>query len=709
MTIRKRNALIPLTAGIIMILLFVCFMHFEKTTYETSVIEDLSQAELTGGDRYDTNRWRAMVYEPSLEIKGLNSRIRSIDVVVREIGSEETEYPQTLSVYGGSGSYDFFASDRVHLHKGVNRLVFDRLPDPVTELRLDFTGMHGKILDIEKIVLNSHDHVNLPFLPVICVVFILAAMELCIMLSTAGAVFFTAGLSGAMILGALGLLSAESMRIQPLFIMMLMITCVMLFLVASHPFRGKYAVFLTALLVSVFFISLWWSVITPLGDGPDEVMHLQIVDYIREHGSLPRGDAPEIRNEIWGFSYAFSPILPFMIGAGFERIGILMGLPSDSLYLAARLVSVLSGTLTVLFTALAARDLFPESTMKYALPVMAGFFPEFLFITAYVNSDAFAMMSVSLIILAWVRGTKKRWRVRECVLLSVALSLCALSYYNSYGFILMSIPLFILTAGIGTNRKKFLEKVLIIVLLVFAFSGWWFIRNAFLYQGDFLGRETLRKTAEQYAASGYRPSDRTSLQASGLSLIGMLRGTDWIRESLTSFIGRFSDFDLQVKLPLVNAYLLFIAVSLIGNFRMPLSVIREKNRLKKAEKYDNDGSSGTEQTDKTPEPRYGVFRMKAGCQIVLLISMLIPVALSLIYSYTDDFQPQGRYLLPALLPLLVFMAQGLDEIGSLLFRIAGGRRRSGEDTFAGSGIAAAGFSLAVIACILTMTVYRYYM
>lgn len=47
----------------------------------------------------------------------------------------------------------------------------------------------------------------------------------------------------------------------------------------------------------------------------DESMRYQIAQFIYEHGSLPRGDDPLIRNEDWGTSYAFNPILSYMASA----------------------------------------------------------------------------------------------------------------------------------------------------------------------------------------------------------------------------------------------------------------------------------------------------------------------------------------------------------------------------------------------------------
>ena len=67
------------------------------------------------------------------------------------------------------------------------------------------------------------------------------------------------------------------------------------------------------LFLLVFY--LMWARVQPMGAGPDEQMRYQIADYIYKHGSLPVGDDPSVRNVVWGISYAFSPILSYMIAA----------------------------------------------------------------------------------------------------------------------------------------------------------------------------------------------------------------------------------------------------------------------------------------------------------------------------------------------------------------------------------------------------------
>ena len=68
-------------------------------------------------------------------------------------------------------------------------------------------------------------------------------------------------------------------------------------------------------LISVFVFLSAWGIVQPLNASPDEEMRYQVVQFIVKHGTIPDGRDPEIRNELWGISYAYSPILAYMIMA----------------------------------------------------------------------------------------------------------------------------------------------------------------------------------------------------------------------------------------------------------------------------------------------------------------------------------------------------------------------------------------------------------
>ena len=61
---------------------------------------------------------------------------------------------------------------------------------------------------------------------------------------------------------------------------------------------------------------------------------------------------------------------------------------------------------------------------------------------------------------------------------------------------------------------------------------------------------------------------------------------------------------------------------------------------------------------------------------IFVIAIIIPIVLSIIYSYTSDFQPQGRYIMGIIVPFTYFVVKefhiihihyGFDSTFFLLF------------------------------------------
>ncbi len=51
-----------------------------------------------------------------------------------------------------------------------------------------------------------------------------------------------------------------------------------------------------------------------------------------------------------------------------------------------------------------------------------------------------------------------------------------------------------------------MKKGLLVCVIVLILAAWWFIRNAILYDGDFLGMNASSVCAEIYAKKAYKPS-----------------------------------------------------------------------------------------------------------------------------------------------------------------------------------------------------------
>lgn len=390
--------------------------------------------------------------------------------------------------------------------------------------------------------------------------------------------------------------------------------------------------------ICTFILSLTWAMIQPDGSAPDEVMKMDICKYIAENGKLPHGGDEAIRDPSWGISYAFSPILSYIIGGGFIKIVSLFTQELHVYYIAARLVSVICYTIMTIFIIKIGEKLFHKKDTKWMFIILTTLLPQVTFLGSYINNDSLALLSISIIIYSWIIGLETKWNIKSCLSLAIGIGLCALSYYNAYGFILTSILIFIVTYMINKKKdiKDFIKKGIMISVISILIFGWWFVRSAIIYDGDFLGLRTTEEYAEKYAKEELKPSKRETPANTGKSLFNMLFERGWIKQTLKSFIGVFGGMNIPMGMKFYAVYIVIFGIGIIG-YLLKFNKLEYKKELKKAKE-------------------------KIVLEVMFVLNIIIAIALSIFYSYYSDFQPQGRYIMPILIPFMYFVTLGLENI-----------------------------------------------
>lgn len=394
-------------------------------------------------------------------------------------------------------------------------------------------------------------------------------------------------------------------------------------------------------IIGILLLLIGWTVIQPLGGGPDEKMRYSIVQYIFVHLKFPHGGDPEILDRTWGFSYAFQPILPYILSAIFVKIGSYFTMNGFLLLLCARFVNIILGTLMALYTRKLSKLIFKTALSQWLFTLLVVLLPMQLFMHTYVNTDSMALLSTVLIVYSWIKGCENNWNIKSCIVLAIGIILCAMSYYNAYGYILCSMILF-LFCYVQLQKYKIkidwvllLKKGSIISIIVLIGIGWWFIRSYIIYDGDFLGLRIRDEYAEIYAIDSLKPSIHETFYNQGYSIWYMLRHSNFIVLTSKSFIAMFGNMAVGVYDWIYYGYLVLIVIGLLGMF------IPQKNR-----------SYLTRLNDK---------------QVILLhfnmfLCMIIPNVLNIWAAYSYDYQPQGRYSLPMLVSLMYFVSIGIHKV-----------------------------------------------
>lgn len=384
-------------------------------------------------------------------------------------------------------------------------------------------------------------------------------------------------------------------------------------------------------------IALILAIIQPDNSAPDEEMKMDVCKFIAEYGELPYGGDERIRNELWGISYAFTPILSYIFGGFFIKIASLFTNDIHIFYISARLFSVLCYVISVFFVIKISKKLFKDKYIQWLFTIFISLLPQFIYLGSYINNDSLALMSISMIIYFWLCGIENKWKTKDSIGLAFSLGICALSYYNAYGYILTSAIIFIVYGIINKLKiSEIIKKGILIVIITFLICGWWFIRSALKYEGDFLGLKTTDEYANKYAREDLKPNNRDNPFNNHISIFTMLLYSHWIKSTIASFISVFGGMNIRTSGIIYFIVCIIIFIGILGYLLEYLN----KKYFQKLKKDKN------------------LFLL----EVIFLFNIIIPIILSLYYSYYSDFQPQGRYIMPILIPLMYFVTLGYENI-----------------------------------------------
>lgn len=417
------------------------------------------------------------------------------------------------------------------------------------------------------------------------------------------------------------------------------------------------------LFLSLAFVCMMTFVLLqPFGEGPDEINRFRVVRFIYENGYLPKGDDPAVLIPGYGGSYAFQPMLTYILEGFLLRAVDLFTDRFDVLLVAARMVNVFFGMAAAVLTRKLSKLLFPEKMTQWLFSCLVVFLPQSLFLHTYINTDSCTFLSVILMFTAVLDGMKNGFTRPLCIQTAAGVILCALSYYNAYGAVVVTVILFIscfagkVSAGTITRDgtaspvdryymdwKPMFRAGAFISALVFLGAGWWFIRNAILYHGDFLGMNARNLCVASTCTPDFHPLLRQTCQNQGIGVLAMVFGTDYFTLLVRSFVAMFGPMNLPTHYYIYEIYYRIFAVGLL----VCMLPIGRGLYLSWQEKI-----------------RRFFFN---GCMV---LACVIPVFLCVYYSYTWDFQPQGRYLMPMLPAFMYFVTLGLRKTGFLLQELA---------------------------------------
>lgn len=388
--------------------------------------------------------------------------------------------------------------------------------------------------------------------------------------------------------------------------------------------KNKSKLIYTLLLTLIIFMSLFLAWKSGFETAPDEGMKYELIEYIATHNKLPHGGDSEIINKMWGTSYAFTPYLSYIVSAIFVKIFMIFTTNLKLLTFAARIPSIIFYILYFHFTWSISKKLFKDNS-KYLFTVLCTFLPSIAYLGTYINTDMFALFTSSFIFYQWLNGIENKWDYKTCILLGIGIGLCFLSHYYYYGYIVCSFLIYVFSNILKKiNFKTFIKKGMIVFAFTFLISGWWFIRQYKLYDGDIFALNISTEYAEKYADENHKP---TVLAKNAQDLFDLIL---WLDKSVNTYYGEFRYNDIHYK-PII--YFLFFEFVFIGIILYIIKIFSKKQNKDEI-----------------------IF------DFIKIITIIIPFILSAYYSANSDYQPQGRYLLSSCIPLMLFITYGYQYI-----------------------------------------------
>lgn len=387
-------------------------------------------------------------------------------------------------------------------------------------------------------------------------------------------------------------------------------------------------------ITGMFFVYLLWAGTMPFNSAPDESMKWDLIRYVCNTGVYPPGYDPALISPLYGNSYAFEPALVYLADALTVRAWSFFSNDTKVFYMAARVFSAIISCGTIFIFFRIGKRLFSFKT-AWLFAAGIALLPQYTFLSSYINNDIFGIFCGSVMVYYCIRGIGSMWAWRDCLGFGVGTGLCLLSYYYAYPMLLAVMLLFVSTILLFAGREKnpgaiYVKKTILIIAAAIAVAGWYFVRNLILYNGDLFAMDASRQCAELNAIPAMKPSARATPQNMGLSFGYMLVQMGWIKYSAMSTFGVFGY--MTVFLPCWT-YALFYTILAAGS----AFGLRLKKWL-------------------AAPMEWKLFTAS------LLIGAAGTIALSLFYSYTEDFQPQGRYLLQAVIPFACLFCLGIENI-----------------------------------------------
>jgi putative flippase GtrA len=370
--------------------------------------------------------------------------------------------------------------------------------------------------------------------------------------------------------------------------------------------------------------------------GPDEAIHYNFnVKYIMENHSLPVSGRDDL--EAYGaclpnpiglvpcvYSYNTYPGPNYIFGAIMASI---FGGHAITPEVASRITSFVSGLVFVTFAYAAVYAMLKRRLFAAVLVACIAFIPQVLFTNSYNNMDAHSLAISAIFGFAMIKFLQqprnRKWQI------AYAISLFGLIPVSKYNYFVLGVVGFAVAVYVFITQKFSQKDILRFALYAFlsfmVLASFWYIRNLVLYQ-DLLGQSFVVKTMAEHHPLG----PAYSFSPTGLGVLLQHEFFNILFKSFFFAFGLMNYFLAEHIYTMVLLVLLVCSSLFFFNLAQPAINRRESRKLVAA--------------------------------TFLYMGVFVGVLLSVAYnSLHYDFQPQGRYMYPILIPTILLLAYAIQK------------------------------------------------
>jgi putative flippase GtrA len=363
--------------------------------------------------------------------------------------------------------------------------------------------------------------------------------------------------------------------------------------------------------------------------APDEITHYIFnVEFILKYKSLPVSGKDDIdaytncRDNENGkvsclYSYAFYPGASYLVNAA--SAGIVPKISNVTPQMAARIPSVVYGLIFAISAYITAYIICRRRLFATLLAAGVTLIPQVMFTTAYTNLDAHSLGISGLLGVAlayFLVNPQKRWAIPALAI--VCGGLLPLAKYN---FFVLALPviafvIYYFATKVITKRQLLLWFAWAIGAFII-FASFWYVRNLVLYQDPF-GQTFAIQEMSKYHELGqsHSPSFSSIVYLNDLNFFHIL-----FRSFYVAYGGMFYFLE-DAKYQIPGVILIGMIIGLISY------LVSEGRRL----------------------------RVLLYATLAYLGLFLLVLGQVILNSLEYDFQPQGRYLFPILIPTVFLLA-----------------------------------------------------